>query len=246
MNRRDNFTEPVKRKLAERVGYKCSNPFCRITTIGAERGGDSTVNIGEAAHICAAAPGGKRYNPDMTSEERAGYENGIWMCRTHAALIDRDEKYFTIKMLKDWKEQAEKDSSNEILGISESIATCKVKIKLFYKDLEDCKKWIGLMKGHRGTIIDITNLPVQNNWEKNVLDMANLIGADIASELIRILREIEEMKDVMQRESERIGNRRVADNGTVRYCNRYDIFMERMDSWLTDEFMEILGLFSAI
>lgn len=76
--------------------------------------------------------------------------------------------------------------------------------------------------------------------------MANLIGADIASELIRILREIEEMKDVMQRESERIGNRRVADNGTVRYCNRYDIFMERMDSWLTDEFMEILGLFSAI
>lgn len=76
--------------------------------------------------------------------------------------------------------------------------------------------------------------------------MANLIGADIASELIRILREIEEMKDVMQRESERTGSKRVADNGTIKYCHRYDIFMERMDSWLTDEFMEISGVFAEV
>ena len=39
----------------------------------------------------------------MTPEERAGYENGIWMCRTHVALIDRDEKYFTDWRRKIWE-----------------------------------------------------------------------------------------------------------------------------------------------
>lgn len=64
---------------------------CRRTTIGPKLSGEGTINLGEAAHIKAASPGGKRYDPNMTPEERASYENGIWMCRTHAALIDRDE-----------------------------------------------------------------------------------------------------------------------------------------------------------
>lgn len=246
MSNRDNFKEPVKRKLAERAGYKCSNPFCRITTIGAQKGDGGIVNIGEAAHICAAAPGGKRYDPNMTPAEREAYENGIWLCRTHAALIDRDEKYFTIKMLKDWKEQAERDSSNEILGVSENVAICKTKIKLFYKDLEECQKWINVMKMQRGTILDSTCFPLQHNWENKVLEMSSLIGADIASELLKILREIDEMKEVMQKESARTGMKRVADFGSIKYCNRYDLFMERMNEWLTDEFMSVLHVFSDI
>lgn len=244
MSVRDDFKESTKKRLAERAGYKCSNPFCRITTIGAQQGGDGIVNIGEAAHICAAAPGGKRYDPNMTPEERGGYENGIWMCRTHAALIDRDEKYFTIKMLKDWKAQVEKESSDEILGGAENISVCRVRIKLFYKDLEECRKWIKLMKTKRGIIIDPTNFPIQNDWENKVIEIANLIGADIASELLTILRELDEMKNVMGKEIARTNWKRVADNGSIRYCNRYDLFMERIDSWLTDDFMEILGVFS--
>ena len=97
---RDDFTEATKKLLAERVGYICSNPFCRRVTVGPQIGGEKTVNIGEAAHICAASPGGKRYDPEMTSDKRKSVDNGIWMCRTHAALIDRDEKYFTVEMLK--------------------------------------------------------------------------------------------------------------------------------------------------
>ena len=88
---RDDFSEATKKELAAMVGYKCSNPCCRRTTIGPKLSGEGTINLGEAAHIKAASPGGKRYDPDMTPEERAGYENGIWMCRTHAALIDRDK-----------------------------------------------------------------------------------------------------------------------------------------------------------
>ena len=70
---RDDFTEVTKKILAERVSYKCSNPFCRRIIIGPQNGDKKTVNIGEVAHICAAAKGGKRYNSEMTAEERKWY-----------------------------------------------------------------------------------------------------------------------------------------------------------------------------
>ena len=112
---RDDFSEATKKELAAMVGYKCSNPCCRRTTIGPKLSGEGTINLGEAAHIKAASPGGKRYDPDMTPEERAGYENGIWMCRTHAALIDRDEKYFTVELLYKWKQKAEESAGKELI-----------------------------------------------------------------------------------------------------------------------------------
>ena len=49
------------------------------------------VSIGEAAHITAAAEGGPRYNPDLTPEERSSIENGIWLCKSCARMIDSDE-----------------------------------------------------------------------------------------------------------------------------------------------------------
>lgn len=129
---RDDFTEATKKLLAERVGYICSNPFCRRVTVGPQIGGEKTVNIGEAAHICAASPGGKRYDPEMTSDKRKSVDNGIWMCRTHAALIDRDEKYFTVEMLKKWKEDAEREAGNRLIG-QETIKKCKFRMLIFYK-----------------------------------------------------------------------------------------------------------------
>lgn len=56
---RDDFDPKTKDLLAKTVGYKCSHPCCRIATIGSKEGEIGTVNLGEAAHIYAAAPGGK-------------------------------------------------------------------------------------------------------------------------------------------------------------------------------------------
>ena len=63
-----------------------------------------------ACHIAAAAsgPGARRFVPTMTKAERTDYHNGIWMCRTHGDLIDRDEVRFTIPLLKQWRVLAEK------------------------------------------------------------------------------------------------------------------------------------------
>jgi hypothetical protein len=45
---------------------------------------------GKAAHIHAAAPGGRRYLASMTPYERRDISNGIWLCSHHADLIDDD------------------------------------------------------------------------------------------------------------------------------------------------------------
>ena len=68
---RDDFTEATKLKIAKLAGWLCSFPTCRKPTVGATSDGQGVINIGTAAHICAAAPGGPRYDPNMSPEERA-------------------------------------------------------------------------------------------------------------------------------------------------------------------------------
>ncbi|MVT66027.1 hypothetical protein GPL21_13020 [Bradyrhizobium pachyrhizi] len=64
---------------------------------------------GKAAHIHAAAPGGRRYLAAMTPEKRADISNGIWLCAHHADLIDRDEVTYTPDMLRAMKREHELD-----------------------------------------------------------------------------------------------------------------------------------------
>lgn len=65
--------------------------------------------IGKAAHIHAAAPGpgARRYLASMTREERTHISNAIWLCATHADLIDRDEVTYTADVLRDMKAEHE-------------------------------------------------------------------------------------------------------------------------------------------
>lgn len=107
-NNRDDFSKETIIRLASRVGYICSCPGCNASTVGPSMESSSKVsNIGVAAHICAAAPGGKRYDSNMTSDERKSIDNGIWLCQSHSKLIDTDEVKYTKKLLHKWKEEAE-------------------------------------------------------------------------------------------------------------------------------------------
>jgi len=72
------------------------------------------LNIGVAAHITAASPSGPRYNPDLTSDQRAGLANGIWLCQNCAKLIDSDQARFTVKKLQSWKREAEKYAKTHV------------------------------------------------------------------------------------------------------------------------------------
>ncbi len=104
---RDDFTQATKELLANRVGWKCSNPHCRRATRGAGTEKTDIVNIGVASHIAAASKGGPRYDESMTVQERKSFENGIWLCQSCSKLIDSDVKRYTVDKLKKWKELSE-------------------------------------------------------------------------------------------------------------------------------------------
>lgn len=113
---RDDFRAKTIRGLAARVGYHCSNPSCMRSTSGPALAEEGTVNIGVGAHIAAAAPGGKRYDPNMSSAERSSPLNGIWMCQSCSKLIDSDDSRFTVALLREWKNKAIQRALDAIAG----------------------------------------------------------------------------------------------------------------------------------
>ena len=109
-SRRDNFKDSTKLQIAKRAGWLCSCPWCRCPTVGSNSEGDDEINIGVAAHICAAAPRGPRYDSSMSAEERKSASNGIWLCESHAKLVDTSDPKFTVGLLREWKEEAQERS----------------------------------------------------------------------------------------------------------------------------------------
>ncbi len=116
--RRDEFTQQVKDSLAKRSGFRCSNPACRGGTVGPAAGDHSAVNIGVAAHITAAAPGGPRYDAALTREERRSITNGIWCCQNCGRLIDADDSGHTVDSLRSWKLESEARAASDIAVIA--------------------------------------------------------------------------------------------------------------------------------
>jgi hypothetical protein len=119
---RDNFSANVKRVLGSRVAFRCCFPGCGILTIGPKTVNDSKyVNIGQAAHIHGASPGGPRYDPKMTAEERRSYTNGIWMCSNHATLIDVDEGNYSAITIRQWKQKMEAEIYRELKDLTKLV-----------------------------------------------------------------------------------------------------------------------------
>ncbi len=109
-NNRDEFTPKTKRQIAKRAGWHCSDPSCRRLTIGANSDGTDEINLGVAAHICAAASGGPRHDLNQTPTQRKSAENGIWMCQLHGTAVDAKDSKYTVELLREWKAQAQKDA----------------------------------------------------------------------------------------------------------------------------------------
>jgi hypothetical protein len=111
---REEFPSQIKDVLAKRAGYRCSNPGCLQLTSGPQDDPGGFVNVGVAAHITAASPGGARFDPTLSPEVRRSVENGIWLCQNHAKLVDNDPAHYTVESLKEWKRIAEAFAKLEI------------------------------------------------------------------------------------------------------------------------------------
>jgi hypothetical protein len=150
---RDDFTEEVKRTLAARVAYLCSNPDCRAPTSGPQIDATKALNVGVAAHITSAAEGGPRYNSLLSPEERRHPDNGIWLCQNCGKLIDNDPSRYTEKLIRAWKEIAEdhalgligKTVTRESNTVPESESQRKLRAILPWRVAHPCG--VGLCKG---------------------------------------------------------------------------------------------------
>ena len=119
---RDDFTKRTITEIAKGVAYRCSNPECRRPTVGANAAQDGTIIIGVAAHICAASPGGPRYNAAQTPEARRTKENGLWLCQNCGRLVDADPNKFTVEQLAGWKRDAQTRAFRELVAHGTALA----------------------------------------------------------------------------------------------------------------------------
>jgi hypothetical protein len=119
---RDEFSTAIKTALALRASYRCS--LCDGPTVGpSDETPTKAANIGTAAHICAAAEGGPRYDPTMTPQERADFANGIWLCANHGRLIDTDVTTYTVALLRGAKQAHERRCQRALAATSTAAPT---------------------------------------------------------------------------------------------------------------------------
>ena len=107
---RDDFPKPVADALGKRAAFIYSNPDCRALTLAPSEADETKfLYIGIAAHLCAAAAGGPRYNAQMTPDERKSASNGVFLCSNCADMIDKNNGIdFPVGRLQRWKDEHEK------------------------------------------------------------------------------------------------------------------------------------------
>lgn len=112
--RKEDFSRRVIEQLKGRVANRCSNPDHRVPTSAPKSNNNEEHNIGVGAHICAASPGGARFDLSMSSEQRKSFDNGIWLCANCAHKIDTDPSAYSVALLKEWKAKAEDTAKKEL------------------------------------------------------------------------------------------------------------------------------------
>lgn len=100
-------TQSTKKQLFGASGNQCAHPDCDQELVDIE----AEFVIGVIAHIHAESPGGPRYDPDMSEEERSSVSNLMVLCPTHHTMIDQNPGEYPAELLKDWKQEHEQKAT---------------------------------------------------------------------------------------------------------------------------------------
>lgn len=94
------------RRLYSLSGNQCAYPGCCQPMFNNEGN-----FVGQICHIEGALPGGERFNPNMTNEQRRAFENLMLMCYSHHIETNKVDLYPVHKM-REIKRQHEEIYSN--------------------------------------------------------------------------------------------------------------------------------------
>jgi hypothetical protein len=87
----------VLRDLGIRSKNKCAFPGCDHPILN-----QANEYIAQLCHIEAAEPGGERYNPAQTDEDRRSYSNLLFLCHPHH-VVTNDVEAYPVKRMQDLK-----------------------------------------------------------------------------------------------------------------------------------------------
>lgn len=147
---REDFTDTVRKTVARKAMYICSNPDClRVTGFLTTRAKPRA--IAQAAHIAAAKESGPRGKdlvrmPDGSTASRGGEANAVWLCMPCHYRIDADEEAFPTEVLVAWKLDHEKRVS-ELVGLDLEQSLLRLAgVRLHHDLARDLLQWLD---GHR-------------------------------------------------------------------------------------------------
>jgi hypothetical protein len=123
------------RALFARSGNVCAFPACDHPLIQ-----DETTFVGEVCHIEAAMPGGERFNPQQTEDERRSFENLLLLCHRHHVVTDDAERY-TVGVLREMKASHAEAHSGRRFKVEERA------LERITKDIE--RYWEMVDRAHR-------------------------------------------------------------------------------------------------
>lgn len=114
MSRDFDFPEKVKRIIAQRVNYICSNPNCMCFTSGPNVEDKIDTKKGDCAHIYSGAEDGPRFNLKIDDNFLKNEKNALWLCKNCHRVIDRNWKKYPTELLLQWKSNTEQLVENYI------------------------------------------------------------------------------------------------------------------------------------
>lgn len=111
---RKNLTPTTIRALFAKSGNQCAFPGCVHALLNSKN-----QFIGQICHIEGAEPGGQRFNPLQSDEERRSYDNLILMCYPHHVETN-DSQFYTVEKLKEIKYTHESNFRKSVFKIDEA------------------------------------------------------------------------------------------------------------------------------
>lgn len=125
----------VLRALFARSGNQCAFPSCTQPLINSKN-----QFIGQICHIEAALPGGERFNPNQSGDERRNYDNLLLLCYPHHVETN-DVVEYTVEMLKKIKYEHEARFQKNLYIIDEAVLSKIVdEMDLFWNQIETLNK----------------------------------------------------------------------------------------------------------